>query len=202
MISLGSPAASSIAQRKLGGPWRASPSLFVKAFLPRLYKFFSRVRQVFGFRYFSLILMIALAVLGAQYIDSSYKPFIPAFWQQPLTRVAIVLSAFLVIIPLINRLAFALERGVQLRYLRSLDAEEKAALQRFIAEDRTIDVPLDFPSDYVSHLLNIGLLASGSGIFYPKSEMNPKPYSYFSIPTWVFQTLKQNPGLLDNRDPK
>lgn len=174
----------------------------VKPLIARLHKVFSGARLAFSFPLFLIILLISLAIFGAIGIDSSLRKFIPAGWKTALTSIGFALIAFLFLIPLINRLMFWLERWMLRLYLAELDPDEKAVLHRFLTEDRTIDVPLDYPSDCVSRLLNIGLLAPGSGIFYPKSEMNPKPYSYFSIPAWVFQTLKQDPRMLNNRDPR
>ena len=107
----------------------------------------------------------------------------------------------LVIIPMINRLMYAFEHLAIRLYLKKLTAEEKVVLNRFVAENRIIDMPLDYPSAQVTRLLKIGIVSPGSGILYPKSEMNPKPYAYFSMPTWIFQYLKAKPGLLEVSEP-
>ena len=167
-----------------------------------LLRFSTRGRKAVSIRLFVSLSLLVLIIFSAVLIDASYKQFIPGSWKSPLTNAGYFILGFLLIIPILNRLLFSIEHWSSRRYLHQLSTNEKAALSRFIAEARMIDVPLDYPSASVQQLLNAGIINPGSGMLYPKSDLNPNPYAYFTMPSWIYQYLSKNPELVEAQGKK
>ena len=173
----------------------------MRSLLPFLVLVFSRARRIFSIRLFAGFWLISLAIFLALYFETNFNQFIPDPWRSGLASAGFYCLAFLLVVPILNRLSNALEHLVIRIYLKGSSPDEKVVLTSFIGDNRMIDVPVDYQSLAVQSLVKMGIITPGSGILYPKGDQNPKSYAYYSMPTWIFHFLKANPSFLKTMEP-
>ncbi|MEX1247424.1 MAG: hypothetical protein WEA61_02985 [Anaerolineales bacterium] len=163
----------------------------MKSILSFLYKAVLRSRRMFSFELFVILLLIGLACFMLQTADITSYDFVPSQWDPVLISIWNYALLSLPIIIVINRLLHALERSVMRLYLRFLDPSEKGILAQFISKNQMLDVPLDPTLKEVKQLVSIGIIRSGSGLTYPASDLHSEQHAYFSMPAWIFYSLKK-----------
>ena len=161
----------------------------MKPYLPILFERTARIRRVFSFGLFLVVLFIGLASLFLQTADLTSYAFIPD--QLPGVLGPIRNYAFLTLlaIPVANRLFYTLERTFIRAYLNSASQEEKEIFTKFTAAKRMIDVPLDTRPIQVQQLVRMNIIYLGTGLAYPGEQAGASPYAYYSMTTWVFYYL-------------
>ena len=169
----------------------------MKSVLPFLYKTASRGRRVFSLKLFVLLLFIGLASFSAEI--TSYD-FVPAQFDPVLISISSYAVLSLPIIPVMNRLFYALEWIFIRLYLNIISPEETEILSKFLATKRMVDVQLDLGLSQVKQLVSMNIIYPETDLTFMAGDKRSSAHAYYSMTTWVFYHLiKKSKSAGDSR---